>query len=500
MKTHSLTLLCSLILLTTLTNCEARAVETTPIDIGSRRELLVDHYLIDNVSGSAQLRLHRPTPREIVMIHGEPWEGNSCGYHTIFRDGDLYRMYYKSYQQVLKGEAATHGILACYAESHDGIHWVKPKLGIVEFNGSKQNNIIWPETTSTGIAPFKDPNPDCRAEARYKAIDAGFLKPHGLYILQSSDAVHWKLMQDGPIAVKGAFDSQNLAFWDTTRKEYRLYARDYKKGVRDIITATSKDFVNWSKTQWLEYPGAPTQHIYTNQIIPYYRAPHIFVGFPSRYIERGWCDSMRALPELKHRKLRSATSNREGMALTDGLFMSSRDGRTFRRWSEAFIRPGLRTTDNWVYGDNYQNWGLVETKSSIPDAPNEISLYATEAYWMGKASKLRRFTIRQDGFVSMQAPFAGGEFTTKPIAFEGNRLEMNFSTSAAGAICVEIQDADGKPIPGFTLKDSSPVFGDDLQRTVTWKSGDDVGPLAGNPIRLRFVLKDADVYALRFQP
>ncbi len=236
-----------------------------------------------------------------------------------------------------------------------------------------------------------------------------------------------------------------------------------------VMTATSKDFRTWTNERWLEYPSAPVQQLYTNQIIPYYRAPHIYLGFPSRYIERGWNDSMRKLPRLDHRKKRSDASNREGMALTDGLFMSSRDGIVFKRWSEAFIRPGLRTDDNWVYGDNYQNWGLVETKSAIPDAPDEISLYATEAYWMGKADKLRRFTIRKDGFVSMQATFSGGEFTTKPITFTGNRLELNFSTSAAGTINVEIQDSDGKPIPGYTLKDSSPVFGDDLQRTVTWK-------------------------------
>ena len=188
------------------------------------------------------------------------------------------------------------------------------------------------------------------------------------------------------------------------------------------------------------------------------------------------------------------------MALTDGLFMSSRDGRTFHRWNEAFLRPGLRGSDNWAYGDNYQGWGLVETKSAIADAPDEISLYATEGYWLHNADKLRRFTIRKDGFVSMQAPFAGGGFVTKPITFQGGRLTLNFSTSAAGVIRVEVQDAHGKPLPGFALNDCSEVFGDDLQRTVTWKHGNDVGKLAGRPVRLRFTLSDADLYSFQFQP
>ena len=207
---------------------------------------------------------------------------------------------------------------------------------------------------------------------------------------------------------------------------------------------------------------------------------------------------MRALPELEQRLLRSAVVDRGGMALTDGLFMSSRDGQTFDLWSEAFIRPGLRGTDNWAYGDNYQNWGLVETKSAIPDAPDEISIYATEGYNLGEGNKLRRFTIRQDGFVSMHASFAGGGFTTKPITFQGDRLVLNFSTSAAGTIRVEIQDVDGKPIPGFALDDCSEIFGDTLERTVTWKHGSDVSELAGQPVRLHFTLSDADLYSFQF--
>ena len=473
-----------------------------PISIDSRRELLVDDYLIERIDGQAELRLHSPTPRERVLVFDQPWEGNSCGaYNTVFVDGDRYRMYYLTYQQTLLGEAPSHPVFTCYAESKDGIHWVKPDLGQFEFAGSKRNNIIMWEghnkDSEAIIVPFKDANPDCKPEERYKALVniQSALRP-----LKSPDGLHWSQMVDKPVITKGAFDSQNLAFWDPVRKEYRAYVRDFRDGSRDIRVATSKDFLHWTEPSWLEYPGAPTQQLYTNGIMPYYRAPHILLGFPARYIERGWCDSLRALPELEHRKKRSARSNREGMALTDGLFMSSRDGRSFHRWNEAFLRPGLRGTDNWAYGDNYQSWGLVETKSAIPDAPDEISLYATEGYWLGKANKLRRFTLRKDGFVSMHATFVGGEFTTKPLTFQGARLVLNFATSAAGTIRVEIQGADGKPLEGFALADSNELFGDDLDRTVTWKNGADLSQLAGRPVRLRFTLSDADLYAFQFQP
>jgi hypothetical protein len=474
-----------------------------PIAIDTRRELLIDNYLVDRTDGQVALRLNSPVPKELALVFDQPWEGNSCGaYNTVIHDGDLYRMYYLTCSQVLAGEPPSHPIFTCYAESKDGIHWLKPELEQFEFDGSKKNNIImWEGYEKDGsepiIVPFKDSNPACKPDERYKAV----VNIHSsLHALKSADGLHWSQMSDKPVITKGAFDSQNLAFWDSIRQEYRAYVRDFRDGSRDIRTATSKDFLNWTEPVWLEYPGAPTQQLYTNGILPYYRAPHIFLGFPARYTERGWCDSMRALPELEHRKMRSARSDREGMAVTDNLFMSSRDGLQFNRWSEAFIRPGLRGTDNWAYGDNYQTWGLVETKSAIPDAPDEISLYATEGYWLGKANKLRRFTIRKDGFVAMHASFAGGGFTTKPLTFQGDSLVLNFSTSGAGTIRVEIQDADGKPLDGYSLADCSEVFGDQLDRTVTWKHGADVGKLAGKPVRLHFTMSDADLYSFQFQP
>ncbi|MBN1290515.1 MAG: hypothetical protein JXB48_01655, partial [Candidatus Latescibacteria bacterium] len=437
--------------------------------------------------------------REIVMVHDAPWEGSGTGYHTVFRDGDLYRMYYKAWQLTVTDNKVDipHETFGAYAESRDGIHWTKPSLGLFEFEGSKNNNIVWVGKGAHDFTPFKDTNPDCKPDALYKAVGAG---DGALLAFKSPDGIHWTPLQDKPIMTKGAFDTQNLAFWDTIRKEYRAYIRDFDNGRRGIKTATSKDFLHWTDPVWLEYPDAPDEQLYTNQIIPYYRAPHIFVGFPTRYVERKWSKSIEALPEVEHRRKRSNASERYGTATTDGLFMSSRDGLTFKRWGEAFIRPGLRNTDNWKYGDNYQNWGIVETKSDIPGAPDELSIYATESYWTGTSSELRRFTIRIDGFVSVQAPLKGGEFITKPIIFEGRRLMVNFSASAAGSMLIEILDANGNSIPGYTLDDCIEILGDDIERIVTWKQGDNVSKLAGKPVKLRFKIKDADLYSFRFIP
>jgi hypothetical protein len=206
---------------------------------------------------------------------------------------------------------------------------------------------------------------------------------------------------------------------------------------------------------------------------------------------------MRALPDVKHRELRSKAEQRIGTAITDGLFMSSRDGKTFLRWGEAFIRSGPERPGTWVYGDCYQAYGLVETASKFPNAPSELSLYLPENYWH-RTAKMRRYTLRIDGFVAARAPLSGGELVTKPIEFSGKTLTINFATSAAGSVRVELQDARGTPLPGHTLDDCDELFGDTLDRAVSWKDTTDLSAVTGQAIRLRFVLRDADLFAFQF--
>jgi hypothetical protein len=480
------------------------------LTIGNRRELFIDDALLARCTG-AELRLHQPVMREVGMVFDRPWEGNMCGgYKTYFRDGDRFRLYYQAWHGAIveDGDTATMAeepIRVGYLESADGIHWQRPTLGIVDWNGSTENNLtfagIGPEQKGIhGFAPFRDANPACTPEARYKALGASNVWPYALYALQSPDGLHWSLLREAPLAIQGAFDSQNLAFWDGERGEYRAYVRDFSGDFfRGILTCTSPDFRHWTPAEWLDYPGAPSEQLYTNQVLPYYRAPHLFLGFPTRYVERPWSPSIEALPEPEHRRLRSKVSERYGTAVTDGLFMSSRDGRTFRRWGEAFLRPGLRPTGSWCYGDCYQGWGLLETASDIPGAPNELSFYAAEGYWRGTANAMRRYTLRLDGFVSLQAPLAGGEAVTHPLQAAGSRLSLNVATSAAGSVRVELQDAAGHPLPGYALDDCWPIIGDTLDYTVRWKAGTDTGPATAQPLRMRLVLRDADVYSFRFE-
>jgi len=445
----------------------AAAEDQQTVDVDTRLQLFVDRLLIGQFQGDASLHLHKPKPQEVVLVTDKPWEGNTCAYYTIFQDGDRYRMYYRGSHFDEKTRKSGHREVACYAESRDGIQWTRPDLGLFEFDGSKQNNIVWDNVHN--FTPFKDANPACAPEARYKALASGRGKQkHGLVALQSPDGVHWKLMSDEPVITKGAFDSQNLAFWDGVRGLYVDYHRGFLKGVRDIMTATSNDFLKWSDPVFLEYSDAPREHLYTNAIRPYPRAPHILLGFPTRFLPtRG----QQVEPTL----------------------MSSRDGYKFHRWTEAII-PVTAPEDRSGNRSNYMTWGLVQ----LPGAEKEYSVYATEAYYRGPSSRVRRFTYRIDGFVSVQAGPQGGELVTKPLRFKGNRLLVNYATAGQGQLRVEIQDAAGKPLEGFGASDCQVLSGDAVDQVVAWKAGPDVGRLAGTPVRLRLELREADLFSLQF--
>jgi hypothetical protein len=509
------------------------------IDIGKRRELFADGFLVDQLKGKAELRLHHPVPQEIALTHDSPWEGNHTLNYNVFKEGNRYRMFYSTTQLTITagGKSRRGAAFCCYAESMDGITWRKPELGQIEFRGSKANNIVFAsgQIGNWRIEPaaqsvVRDENPNATADARYKAFVLGLVPDdsiRGLLALKSADGIRWQPMEDHPILTDGSFDAQNIVYWDALRSEYRAYWRYYIgvgdtlnrfRGVRSLRTATSKDLQHWERQADLNYRGSPLQHLYSSQVQPYYRAPHLFIGFPTRYIERElkegsledatepagpertrqWSPSMRALPDLEDRELRAAVRERFGTGVTDALFMAARDGANFKRWNESFIRPGIERTGTWNAGQNNVAWRLVETASPLEGAPNELSFYVSESYWTGTSSVLRRFSLRLDGFVSAAAPLSGGELITKPLRFRGAKLMLNFSTSAAGSVRVEIQDANGAVLPGFSRHDCASIFGDTLERQVSWGEAD-LKTLADAPIRLCFILNDADVFSFKFE-
>jgi hypothetical protein len=441
-----------------------------PRAIGTRVEMFVDDWLIDasRSPGSVTLQLQSPIKREIVLETDKPWEGPDSAYFTVFQDGPLVRLYYRG---IVPAGDTSVGQVTCYAESTDGIHFTRPNLGLVEFQGSKDNNIIYQGVEAHNFAPFLDTNPAAKPEERYKAL-AGIQSK--LYAFVSPDGVHWRKLQPEPVMTKGAFDSLNLSFWDETTQCYRCFSRLFENGVRAIQSSTSTDFVHWTNPVPNRYSkGAPKEHFYTNGTRPCPGAPHFYLAFPKRFV-----------PDRKK------FDDYKDMGVSDAVFMSSRDGVDWDRpFLEAWVRPGPDNR-NWTQRSNMPAWGILQL------SPNEFSMYITEHYeWPDH--RLRRLTIRRHGFASAHAGAAGGEFTTHPLTFSGKNLILNYATSAAGAIQVEVQDDQGKAIPGYSLADMKPLFGDELDAVIHWKAGSDLSALIGKPVRFRFVLKDADLFALR---
>jgi hypothetical protein len=171
---------------------------------------------------------------------------------------------------------------------------------------------------------------------------------------------------------------------------------------------------------------------------------------------------------------------------TDVLFMVTRAGSTRygRLFTEAFIRPGP-DPERWGNRANYLACGVV------PTGPGEISLYHCHSGV--------RYILRTDGFVSVHAGYAPGELRTRPLIFTGRELVLNYSTSAAGSLRVEVQDEEGRVVPGFGLDTAEEIVGDHLERAVQWQGASDLGVYAGRPVRLRFVLQECDLYSLRFR-
>lgn len=455
------------------------------IHIKDRRELFADTFLIAQLH-NASLQMHHPRNEGSVFKFDKPWEGNFSAYCTVLKDGDLFRAYYRGIREAGSDEKDTE--VTCYAESVDGINWVKPDLGIYEVGGTKKNNIILAHAAPVthNFSPFIDANPNVKPEQKYKAL--GGTQKSGLIAFVSADGIHWKKVQEEPVFTKGLFDSQNVAFWSESEQKYICYFRIWTgegyKGFRSVGRTTSGDFIHWSEPQDMTFGDTPMEHLYTQQTSPYYRAPHIYVAIGARFMP-----NRQVLTEEQARELE--VNPKYFKDCSDAFFMTSRGENKYERtFMESFIRPGIGM-QNWVSRSNYPALNVVQT------SPTEMSVYVNENYAQPTAY-LNRYSMRIDGFTSLTAGYEGGEMQTKPFVFEGDELEINYSTSAAGGIKIEIQDAEGNPIPGFTMDDCQEIIGNEISRVISWKDNSNLESLNGNPVRLYIFLKDADLYSFKF--
>jgi hypothetical protein len=518
-------------------------VETITRSIGSEKQLFIDDRFIAKSEG-VTLTMNPPRQdHEPVLVADRPWDGRIGAYNTVLKEGNLFRMWYdvtppdRSFR-IWQG--------AAYAESEDGINWTKPDLGLIDYQGSKANNLIAPQPVGSegywfasgrsldlamqGAMVFKDTNPSCPPKERYKLwtkiqgimpagqdLDPGEVPlvvrqgealedvqrvmTSGLLAMYSEDGIRWNVY-DRRVDT-AACDTENVAIWDERLGKYVGYVRmiPNRNGekYRSVGRLVSDDFQDWSATESLleadetDLSARDTGEtpmsldIYTNGFMKYPYAQDAYFLMPSYYYHWG----------------HKVTGERKtGIPNTlDVRLLASRDGIDWQHIGgrKPFFRLGP--------------WGSVDSQRiyacpGVVRVGDELwSYYAgfnTNHGWIlhptsdEAISGVFRAVSRLDGFMSADAPYQGGTLTTPPVVFTGKRLELNLDTSAGGLVRVEIQSPEGKPLDGYAQADADDLNGNSVRMPVSFNGSTDLGPLAGVPIQLRFQMYDCKLYAFQF--
>lgn len=470
--------------------CCAFSAWADPYDLGSDRFLFLDAFLLDETTG-ARLTVNPPSNIELVMIADRPWEkGGITSYGNVLQDPlrNEYRLYY-----VPVSWDVSPGFGYALATSKDGIHWEKPSLGAVEWQGSTDNNIVlWAQREGTVII-----DPHALPERRYALISSHpDLKTR---LFTSPDGIHFT-MDERPLSALHS-DSQISTFWDEDLGRYLHFPRVVQEGHRAVgmVQTTAMD-EPWPDEFRLVMSGderdPPELDLYTNACQKYALARNTYLGFPTPYYHYN--------PES--RKYLNEPALAKGGKSNDGTIETqlavSRDGVGWTRYRTPYIALG-----------NYD--GLdVKVAMVIPGllfAEKKIYQYFMGYTFTHGDTQVRygdggrdlggvfRAEQRIDGFVSLDFDYAGGTVTTGPFTFTGHRLLLNLNTSASGEARVAILDEAGNEVPGFGMDECRIINGDYLAATATWKDGEwNVSSLQGQTVRLRFACRGTKLYSFRF--
>ena len=486
-----------------------RCAADEPLEVGSRKQLFIDHKFIgskENIS----LVVNPPVKRPGAVIKSDkPWDAFRLIWFSVGEDQDGYKMWYQAYDNDQWGGGRSR---MCYATSKDLLHWEKPNLGIVEFNGSKENNIIIDDIVNGAV--FIDAHG--KPEQRYKLVYTQYTSDMIGYVATSADGIHWEM--PGKKVVEHFSETEHAPFWDTRLNKYVVYFRPtashpfvepiesdppvvamkVKRPGRQVARVEMDDILApWPMDQALRVLAADEHDpegsdIYTHSPYQYPFADDAYFMFPMSY-----------------QHFRSGETDVGNDGVNDVLFAASRDGVHWMRYDrKPYLERGLPGEPD--AGMSQSCWGLHFRRGNY--------LYMFYSGWPWTHGGFRRETQDQrqdksttwgrqhygvaiqrlDGFVSVDAPYSGGWLATPPIVFGGDHLELNINVAAMGEARVEIQDAEGKPIPGFTLDDCNRILFNDTAHTVKWAGKSDVSSLAGKPVRLRIQMRSAKLYAFQF--
>ncbi len=468
---------------------EDRTRKAAPHRLGTNRHLFIDEFLIAEKK-DVTLCVNPPQRKELVIIPDRPWErGGITSYCNVMWDPHTkeYRLYYVPVH--LDSDPIFR---LAMATSKDGIHWNKPNLGAVEWQGSKENNIVIDGQREGTV--MIDPNGT--PQKRYVFLSSeGRLKTR---LFTSPDAVHWTMH---PMQIsKHHSDSQISSFWDDQLKKYVHYPRVGHRGRATGRVVTSRMDEVWPEQIPLVISGddrdPPDVDLYTNSAQKYALADDVYLAFPTPYYHYN----------PSHRSYLNQPTLQAGGKTNDGTIDTqlavSRDGKAWIRYRTPYVplyqHEELHLKINMVFP------GLLYHDTHIGQ------YFGGYAFTHGDTQARRRlkgralggiFRLEQriDGFVSADFAYGGGTLDVGPVVVVGNALVLNLNTSAAGEGRVGLLDGQDKPISGFGVKDCEFINGDYLARRVTWKGKSDVSALAGKPMRLRFEMRGTKLFAFQFQ-
>jgi hypothetical protein len=470
--------------------------KTIPIQLGSEKQVFVDWWFTEPGYGlhsrpedkkqydsrpyfspyGVRLSVIAPTlSAEPIIVPDIPSDGDIIAAECLLRDGGKFRLWYSTLSQ--PAEESRY----CYAESEDGKRWVKPNLGLIEFKGSKQNNIV----DTIGGSILKDTI--APPEERYKVIyelsaPHGQLPAYWTYVAVSPDGFRWKRIPE-PI-LKYTSDNDNVLVYDEERKKYVAYVRGWEPqleigfGSRRVVRRTeSVDFRSFPYPETVLSAGPddpPDLNFYTSA---YQRWP----GAPCAHI---------MLPAFYHRNA----------DIVDVHLAVSRDGvRWFRPSKEPLIPVG---PDGSGYeGMVFASIGIVPLTTGVWGFIIGGSRFTHNSYHYEHFKKPRGAiwlaTIREDGLMALEAD-SEGECWTNVVTFKGTQMRVNSWAREGGRLPVELATAEGKPIPGFALADCDGAEGDALWLPVRWRGSSDLSSVVGRQIRIRFHLIRCRLHAFRF--
>ncbi len=467
--------------------CQRNDLSTPTLEIGHRKQLFIDDYVVSSTRGVTRvlhpLQRYSGNPVIVGDAPGERWSVSPNGRAVLFdRETDEFKMWYMTSQLDPKAHAGIQYKVS-YALSEDGYQWTKPNLGLVEWEGSKENNMLpWGTTwmrRANVIKDPRDPDPSRRFKMTYVDIFDGKSAVTKAY---STDGVHWLLNGDGKPWFRKPHNG-NLLGWDPRIEKFVFYVR-MPGSPNSVGRATSPDFVTWSEAETVLAPDPDESHQHFKGL-----ASFLYEG-----VYLGWLWVFEKSGDKWVRADSELAFSRDGIQWSrpfpGGFILSKGEPGSWDSELSIPVAPVVHDGKLWIY-----YWG-----ENIPYGAE--SLGKIQEGWIEDGKRKQRATglaqLRRDGFVSLTASTQDATVTTRRLTPGEGRLTVN--ANVRGQLRVEILDREGDPIPGFGAADCDPVITDSLNHVISWKGQGSLSQLQERQIQIRFHLRDADLYAFQFIP